>query len=279
MPCVRHCAAMSTSNTPRRIAWSVAAGLLVAATPSLAAAHFFLEEPENWVEQGTLGDPQKTGPCGNEAPGRPTGAITAYQTGQTITIRFRETIYHPGHFRVALATADRSELPPMPTVPGGSRSDCGSIPSRDPPVFPVLADGLIPHTSPLSGVQEMEVTLPEGVTCDHCTLQIVQWMHDHGAPCFYYHCADLSISDVVVDAGPPSEDDAAVSSPDAATSSELDAASAAEIDSGATVRADAGPSSTSGGCACSVAREADARGALVISGLVVGALVRRRRRR
>jgi MYXO-CTERM domain-containing protein len=45
------------------------------------------------------------------------------------------------------------------------------------------------------------------------------------------------------------------------------------------VRADAGPSSTSGGCACSVARATDARGALAISALVLGALVRRRRRR
>ena len=256
---------------------------VIAVTAAPVSAHFYLEEPENWVEQGSLGDPQKTPPCGNEGALRPTGAVTAYLTGQTITIQFRETIYHPGHFRVALATEDRSELPPMPTVTPDSRSDCGSIPIMDPPVFPVLADGLLPHTSPLSGVQEMEVTLPDGVTCDHCTLQIVQWMRDHPAPCFYYHCADLSISDVVVDSG-PSTDDAAVSSEDAATAG-LDASSA-PLDSGARIdagsaRTDAGPSSESSGCACTAhgTRDDAGRGVGVLALVGLAWIARRGRSR
>jgi MYXO-CTERM domain-containing protein len=203
--------------------------------------------------------------------------VTAYRTGQTITISFRETIFHPGHFRVALATTDRSELPAVPPVTPGA-TDCGTVPIMDPPVFPVLGDGLLPHTSPLSGVQTLEVTLPDGVTCDHCTLQVVQFMSSHGAPCFYYHCADISISDVVVDAGATSED-ASVPAVDAATSTMADAASTAETDSGTTTRADAGPSSSGGGCACTVVSGRDARGALVVTALVLGALVRRRRRR
>jgi len=145
----------------------------LALAPADASAHFFLEEPENWREQGSLGDPQKTGPCGDEGSAAETGAVTAYQSGQTITIRFRETIFHPGHFRVALATNDRGELPPPPPVTPG-RTDCGSVPIMDPPVFPVLADGLLPHMSPLTGEQTMEVTLPDGVTCEHSTLQITQ---------------------------------------------------------------------------------------------------------
>jgi MYXO-CTERM domain-containing protein len=255
---------------------TLAAGAL--SVPAVASAHFFLEEPENWQEQGTLGDPQKTGPCGNEGPSRPTGAVTAYRSGQTITIRLRETIFHPGHYRVALATTDRSELPAVPPVTPGP-TDCGSVPIMDPPVFPVLGDGLLPHTSPLSGEQTLEVTLPDGVTCDHCTLQIVQWMSSHGAPCFYYHCADLSISDVVVeDAGATSED-ASMPGVDAATSTTSDAASPTATDSGTTTRTDAGPSSSSGGCACSVANDADARGAVFVFAIVLGAIVRRRGRR
>ncbi|MBV1857064.1 MAG: SYNERG-CTERM sorting domain-containing protein, partial [Nannocystaceae bacterium] len=39
-----------------------------------------------------------------------------------------------------------------------------------------------------------EVTLPDDVACDNCTLQVVQYMSSHGAPCFYYHCATISIS-------------------------------------------------------------------------------------
>jgi hypothetical protein len=245
-----------------RIGGAVLVGLGgLALAPGGVAAHFFLESPESWREQGILGDPQKTGPCGNEGTAAETGAITAYQTGQTITITIRETIYHPGHYRVALAVADRSELPPVPDVTPGS-TDCGSVPIMDPPVFPVLADGLLPHTSPLTGEQTMEVTLPEGVTCDHCTLQIVEWMAEHGAPCFYYHCADISISDVVVDAGTAETD-----------------AGTTEMDAG-TVAIDAGtpppPASTS---SCAAAGHGEGAGGAAAVGLGALALVLARRRR
>lgn len=244
-----------------------------------ASAHFFLEEPENWREQGALGDPQKTGPCGDEGTAAETGAVTAFRSGQTITIRFRETIFHPGHFRIALATNDRSELPPPPPVMDG-RTDCGSVPIMDPPVFPVLADGVLPHTSPLTGEQTIDVTLPDGVTCDHCTLQIVQWMSEHSAPCFYYHCADISISEVTVDAGAP-VDDAATSSGTDASIAGTDAASSS-MDSGTSPRTDAGrtPPPTTNGCGC--ATPARATPALPLVGAVLGVLgllASRRRRR
>ncbi|GAB4195637.1 MAG: hypothetical protein OHK0013_02050 [Sandaracinaceae bacterium] len=251
----------------------VTVAALVSAVPAAASAHFFLEEPESWQEQSALGDPQKTGPCGNEGPDRPTGAVTAYRAGQTITIRINETIFHPGHYRIALATSDRSELPPDPPVTRG-RTDCGSVPIMDPPVFPVLADGVLAHTAPFSGEQTIEVTLPEGVTCDRCTLQITQWMTDHAAPCFYYHCADLTITDVIVeDAGTPAED---ASTRDASAAPE-DAARPA-MDSGSGTRPDAGPASSGGGCACAAGRSRDgAGGALIGLGLALGVLARRRR--
>jgi MYXO-CTERM domain-containing protein len=259
-------------STLRPLSLATAAAL-VAGIPAAASAHFFLEEPESWQEQGALGDPQKTGPCGNEGPDRPTGAITAYRAGQTITIRINETIFHPGHYRIALATVDRSELPPDPPVTRG-RTDCGSVPVMDPPVFPVLADGVLAHTSPFRGEQTIEVTLPEGITCERCTLQITQWMSDHAAPCFYYHCADLAITDVVVeDAGTPADDastrDASAPSQDAARPT---------MDSGGVTRPDAGPSSGGSGCACTVGHVHDeGRVALAALALVLGALVRRRR--
>ncbi|UJR82943.1 SCE4755 family polysaccharide monooxygenase-like protein [Sandaracinus amylolyticus] len=234
---------------------------LVALAPREVGAHFFLEEPSSWRDQNALGDPQKTGPCGNEGSAAETGAVTAYRTGETITITLRETIFHPGHFRVALAVDDRSELPAPPPVTPGS-TDCGTVPIMDPPVFPVLADGVLPHTSALSGEQTIEVTLPAGVTCDHCTLQIMQWMSNHGAPCFYYHCADISITDVVVDAGP--EADASVPRIDAST----------PMDAGNVDRTDAGgsPAATSSSCGCATpGRGAGARGlfAIALVGLVI----------
>lgn len=263
----------------RRPGLCAAAGLLLGAAalePAAAEAHFFLDEPESWREQGSLGDPQKTGPCGDEGTAAETGTVTAYRSGQTITIRFHETIFHPGHFRVALATNDRSELPPPPPVTAG-RTDCGSVPIMDPPVFPVLADGVLVHTSPLSGVQSFDVTLPDGVTCDHCTLQITQFMSEHSAPCFYYHCADLSIREVAVDAGPPPDDASADLD---ATASTEDAASAS-LDSGASTR-DAGGArpSASGACGCAAPGSSGRAGwgASVALALVLAARARRRQR-
>lgn len=248
---------------------------LAALLPSDLSAHFFLEEPASWREQSALGDPQKTGPCGNEGSAAETGTITAFQTGETITITFRETIFHPGHFRVALAVDDRSELPPPPPVTRGS-TDCGSTTIMDPPVFPVLADGLLPHTSRLTGEQTMEVTLPAGVTCDHCTLQIIQWMAQHGAPCFYYHCADISIQDVVVDGG-VSESDAGAGPAIDAGGMPFDAGTSA-VDAGTTSRMDGGASAAEpSSCSCGVAgRSADTR-PLGLFALALAALVWRRR--
>ena len=71
----------SPSSTRRYRAGARGGALLGALAFTLAAgeasAHFFLEEPENWREQGALGDPQKTGPCGDEGSSAETGAITA----------------------------------------------------------------------------------------------------------------------------------------------------------------------------------------------------------
>jgi hypothetical protein len=36
--------------------------------------------------------------------------------------------------------------------------------------------------------------LPTDVTCTRCTLQVLEFMTAHGAPCFYHHCADISIA-------------------------------------------------------------------------------------
>lgn len=174
----------------------VGPGLALAAAvvaPWSASAHFVLRAPESWREQGVLGDPQKIGPCGEEGTAAATGAVTAFAPGETITITLDEAIFHPGHYRVALSVNDRSELPAEPPVTPGD-TPCGSVPIMDPPVFPVLADGMLPHTEPFPGTQSFQVTLPPDVTCTHCTLQVLEFMSNHAAPCFYHHCADLSIT-------------------------------------------------------------------------------------
>jgi len=170
--------------------------LVIATTAALpASAHFILQSPASWREQNVLGDPQKTGPCGDEGTAALTGAVTAFSPGETITISIDEVIFHPGHYRVALAVNDRSELPAEPPVTPGA-TDCGSVPIMSPAEFPVLADGMLLHTEPFPDAQSFQVTLPSDVTCTHCTLQVLEFMSNHGAPCFYHHCADISIGEV-----------------------------------------------------------------------------------
>ncbi len=175
---------------------SAALGIAVLLGSSATEAHFRLESPPAAFEQDAGGDYQKSAPCGpSQAQELPTGIVTTFQAGSTISITIDETIYHPGHYRVALAVNDPSELPDAPPVTPVGNDPCGSTVIQDPPVFPVLADGLIAHDAPFSGPQTFEVTLPTDVTCDNCTLQVLQYMSSHGAPCFYYHCATIAIQE------------------------------------------------------------------------------------
>ena len=197
---------MQRNVRPRRV---LAAGLTMAFASTLvsleADAHFRLASPANWVVQDPLGSPQKTGPCGNEGPETPSNVTTAFRPGDTVTIQIDETIFHPGHYRVALAVNSPSELPPDPLVTAGA-SQCGSAVIQQTPTFPVLADGVLQHTKAFPGPQSFQVKLPTNVTCTSCTLQIVEFMSDHAAPCFYYHCANIAIQSAAADAGSDASD-------------------------------------------------------------------------
>jgi len=48
--------------------------------------------------------------------GTPTNAVNKVKGGQMLHIKLQETIFHPGHYRVALAVNSRSELPLDPDV-------------------------------------------------------------------------------------------------------------------------------------------------------------------
>ena len=164
-------------------------------------AHFRLVEPASWIEESNLGDPQKAGPCGTSdiTTGKPTNAVTRVQGGQKLKIKVQETIFHPGFFRVALSVNSRAELPPDPKAETkqtdrGVWSVAGTI--SYPPLPPILADGLFQHTTHLTGDLETEVEIPN-ISCAKCTLQVIQFMADHGAnkegDFTYHHCADLQI--------------------------------------------------------------------------------------
>jgi hypothetical protein len=169
-----------------------------------ASAHFILMSPDAWIESNVLGDPQKAAPCGTSdiTSGKPTGKVTALTGGGTVHLKIKETVYHPGFYRVALATMDRKELPKDPEAvtkdgPHGVLSVSGRIESNPQP--PLLADGLfLHHERPAKDTfWEADVKLPN-VNCDHCTLQIIQFMESHPlnkeGDFTYHHCANLKIT-------------------------------------------------------------------------------------
>jgi len=181
--------------------WLVAAGT-VALLPPFALAHFKLLEPASWLQENNLGDPQKLGPCGGTTAnsGMTTNIVTKAQGGQKLHIKLQETVFHPGHYRIALAVHSRAELPPDPDVKTRD-SEKGpwsvSSPIASAVAIPVLADGLFVHTARVSDLLETDVTLPN-INCEKCTLQIIQFMAEHGfnkdGGYFYHHCADLQIT-------------------------------------------------------------------------------------
>lgn len=178
--------------------------------PSLAQAHFHLDAPASEYEQSAQGDPQKIFPCGPaDGTGTPTGAVTQAVAGGTLTVTITETIFHPGHYRIALAPTE-AELPPEPPVTPGTTA-CGSVPIDAAPALPVLADGVLPHTSKFSGAQTVDIPLPVDATCTGCVVQVLEFMSSHGAPCFYHHCAVVDVlpaGSTLPDAGQPTPTDA-----------------------------------------------------------------------
>jgi hypothetical protein len=189
--------------TVRRLLAAAFLGGGLCAAPAAVQAHFVLQTPASWIQENQIGDPQKLGPCGGTSadPGTPTGAVTAVTGGSLLHVAILQTVYHPGHFRIALAVRDRSELPPDPVAvtrpgPNGPISVSATIDTNPRP--PVLVDGLWEQHAPVSDRHsETDVRLPN-IDCAHCTLQVVQFMEAHGenkdGRFTYHHCADLKIT-------------------------------------------------------------------------------------
>ena len=67
---------------------------------------------------------------------------------------------HPGHYRVALSTTGQGGLPADPAVTAVGSDACGSTVIQNPPVFPVLADGMLQHTAAFSGTSRSRSRCP-----------------------------------------------------------------------------------------------------------------------
>ena len=179
------------------------AAVAIVGARHVAEAHFRLLEPASWLIEDDRGDPQKAGPCGgtNADYGKPSYAVSKATGGSTLHVKVQETVYHPGHYRIALAVNSPNELPldPKATTETGPNGQPRSVSAEieDPVAAPVLVDGLWVHSEKAGAAWETDVTLPN-INCKHCTLQVVQFMEQH-APnnpgmFTYHHCAMLEIT-------------------------------------------------------------------------------------
>jgi hypothetical protein len=182
---------------------------------STSSAHLVLLEPPSWVVEDSLGNPQKEAPCGGSGSDvSPSELVSTYRAGSIITVRWQETVGHPGHFRISLAK-DRKDLvdpPVLTTAADGATGVSISADIEDPPSYPVLMDGLFPRAVAYAAQTDpfvQQVQLPNE-PCENCTLQVTQFMANHVPGFFYHHCADVQIvtaADDVPDAdiGPAGE--------------------------------------------------------------------------
>jgi MYXO-CTERM domain-containing protein len=137
-------------------------------------------------------DNHKSGPCGGVAR---TGSFTRFDVGQKVTVKFTETVEHQGCFQVALSTDGDKTFTKL-----------GEL--QDPPNNGTPKDF------------SLDVTLPAGVSCKSCTLQVRQLMlgrqceagdepNKVSAGDTYFTCADICIG---TDCPPPAADAGASSS-------------------------------------------------------------------
>src|SRR5690606_35434522 len=164
-----------------------AAAVLLAS--AAAHAHIRLDSPKgrynNDQQQATK---QKDGPCGVPGDSRTTDAslITKFAPGETITVEWTETINHSGHFRIAFV--EKGQDFPEPTFEPAEKGGA------------ILADGIADEKAMNGAKHSFEVTLPN-VTCDACTLQLIQVMKESPNDPYYFQCADIVLEGDVSSGG------------------------------------------------------------------------------
>jgi len=143
---------------------------------SLANAHARLKASDAIKIRST--DPGvKTGPCGTYARGAQPALLTS---GQSITVTWEETIYHPGRFEFYFSSANDANFTFLKSIENTQKNNA------------------LPHQFSTT------LTLPN-VTCTNCTFQMIQVMAENpAAPTYYYSCADMQLkaSDTVPVATP-----------------------------------------------------------------------------
>jgi hypothetical protein len=258
------------------------ATIVLLASPPLSA-HFSLDQ--GTTHKSRHGDQDiKAGPCGRADGTRGTN-VYVYRPGEAIRVEIIEYIGHPGYFRIAFDDDGDDAFADPQTVAPINR-ECMDIPEDhcgEPDFYnndAVLLDNLDPHVPQNifeARTYSWDVTLPS-VTCDNCTLQVIQVMtdapgihapYDPNSPTaddIYYQCIDLVLAGepVVTDSGTVSRPGGGPATDDGA---------------GGTGSADEHAKTRSGDGGCTIGRrEAPRHGEALMGSLALAWLMRRTRR-
>lgn len=171
----------------RSTAFFFAAAVVVTFAASEARAHIQMNFPTPRTAM------QKEPVCGQAGSKRGT-KINLFRPGQVITVRWQETVGHPGHFRVAFDD-DGQDFP-------------SPVTAKDTVVMPVFIDGIADQTGTMN--YQQAITLPN-IECANCTLQIIQVMKEQppydptAGTDVYYQCADVTLSKTAPPGGGPTD--------------------------------------------------------------------------
>ena len=121
----------------------------------------------------------KSGPCGNIAATTDPTKKTALLRGSELEISFQETIDHPGYYRIAFSQNDDNGFEDNILIEMAADIQGAPIP---------------PFANPRD--YTVTITLPD-LTCENCSLQLIQVMTDRNPPSNYYSCADIRIVDEI----------------------------------------------------------------------------------
>jgi uncharacterized protein (TIGR03382 family) len=183
--------------------------------PAIAHAHIHLLQPLSRTDD-SVGNPQKDRHCGDPAVTR-TARVTMFKPGETITVRWAETINHPGWFRISFQpNGETFRIPPASNgqaIVAGS-PQASNMPTEDLTgmMDPGGTGGMILKDRIPDGTTTTTVTLPN-MACTNCTLQLIQLMINNppytvgvDSNDIYFNCADITLAadapDGAVDTGP-----------------------------------------------------------------------------
>lgn len=187
------------------------ASFLLVAVPSVGWAHISMLQPK---ERTDSNDDQKLRHCGTTGWSRAANPsrTTTYRPGETIRVMYRETIAHPGWYRIAFQpNGEVFSYPPPGTAPGNfpTIDQTGMV---DAATGTMILKDRIPDAPPNTTMM-IDVTLPN-IECNNCTLQFTQFMSDR-APyntndrgSVYFRCADIVLTNGPIPDGPPAMMDA-----------------------------------------------------------------------